>query len=113
MGIKIAVVGGASSYTPELFDNLVDFQEELEVDQVVLTDLNVEKLNLIAGVCERLLANSGLRVRLSQTGQLEQAIAGADFVILQIRVGGLDARVRDERVPMELGLIGHETTGVG
>jgi len=113
MGIKIAVVGGASSYTPELFDNLVDFQEELEVDQVVLTDLNVEKLNFIAGVCERLLANSGLRVRLSQTGQLEQAIAGADFVILQIRIGGLDARVRDERVPMELGLIGNETTGAG
>jgi 6-phospho-beta-glucosidase len=113
MGIKIAVVGGASSYTPELFDNLVDFQDELEVEQVVLTDLNLEKLNFIAGVCERLLANSGLGVRLSQTGQVEQAIAGADFVILQIRVGGLDARVRDERVPMELGLIGNETTGAG
>lgn len=113
MGIKIAVVGGASSYTPELFDNLVDFQEELKVDQVVLADLNPEKLDFIAGVCERLLKKSGLGVRLSQTGKLEQAIAGADFVILQIRVGGLEARVRDERVPMELGLIGNETTGAG
>lgn len=113
MGIKIAVIGGASSYTPELFDNLVDYREELDVDQVVLMDLNKEKLNFISGVCERLLEKRKLGVRLSTAGQVEEAVAGADFVVLQIRVGGLEARVRDESVPMSLDMIGNETTGAG
>lgn len=113
MGIKIAVIGGASSYTPELFDNLVDYREELSVDQVVLMDLNIEKLNLIAGVCEKLLEKSTLDVKLSTTKYIEEAVADADFVILQIRAGGLEARVRDETVPMTLDMIGNETTGAG
>jgi 6-phospho-beta-glucosidase len=113
VGIKIALIGGASSYTPELFDNLVDYREELDVDQVVLMDLNTEKLDFIASVCERLLEKSALGVRLSTTGQIEEAVAGADFVVLQIRVGGLEARVRDESVPMALDMIGNETTGAG
>ena len=113
MGIKIAVIGGASSYTPELFDNLVDFSEQFDVDEVVLMDLNSEKLNFIASVCERLLEKSTLNINLSTTGQVDEAVAGADFVVLQIRVGGLDARVRDENVPMALDMIGNETTGAG
>lgn len=113
MGIKIAVVGGASSYTPELFDNLIDFNEALDVNEVVLMDLNTQKLKFIAKVCMRILETSKLDVKLSYTGEIEQAIGGADYVILQIRVGGLNARVRDETVPMMLDMVGNETTGAG
>jgi 6-phospho-beta-glucosidase len=113
MGIKIAVIGGASSYTPELFDNLVDFKAGFEVDEVILMDLNTEKLKFIAGVCERLIGKSGLGVKLSTTDLVEKAVAGVDFIILQIRVGGLNARVRDENIPMDLDMIGNETTGAG
>jgi 6-phospho-beta-glucosidase len=113
MGIKIAVIGGASSYTPELFANLAEGYRQLEVNQVSLMDLNTEKLTLIAEVCERLVQNSDMSIRVITTQRYEQALAGADFVILQIRIGGLEARVRDETLPMKFGMVGNETTGAG
>lgn len=113
MGIKITVIGGASSYTPELFDNLVGLRSVLEVDEVVLMDLNNQKLDFIASVCRRRLEPSSLDIKISTSGQVSEAVSGADFVILQIRVGGLEARVRDETLPMELGMVGNETTGAG
>lgn len=113
MGLKISVIGGASSYTPELFANLMDLREHLEVEQVTLMDLNKEKLGVIANVGERLLAGSRMGMRITATQNLEQAVAEADFIILQIRVGGLEARVRDETLPMEFGMVGNETTGAG
>lgn len=113
MGIKIAVIGGASSYTPELFDNLNDFREELAVEHVMLMDLNMDKLDFIADVCARLIEKQSLNLELSTTGEIEDAVEGSDFIILQIRVGGLAARVRDERTPMDLDMIGNETTGAG
>jgi 6-phospho-beta-glucosidase len=113
MGIKIAVIGGASSYTPELFANLAEEYKQLEVDQVSLMDLNTEKLTLIAEVCEKLVQNSDMSIRVITTQRYEQALAGADFVILQIRIGGLEARVRDETLPMKSGMVGNETTGAG
>jgi 6-phospho-beta-glucosidase len=113
MGIKITVIGGASSYTPELFANLIEFRERLDVDQVTLMDLNSEKLAFIADVCERVLGGAHTGIKLVTTQHHEEAIAGADFIILQIRVGGLAARVRDERLPMEFDMVGNETTGAG
>jgi 6-phospho-beta-glucosidase len=113
MGIKITVVGGASSYTPELFADLLEFRQRVEVDEVVLTDLNLEKLNFIANVCRRVLEGTGLNTQVVTSQNYEEALTGVDFVIMQIRVGGLAARVRDETVPMELGMVGNETTGAG
>jgi 6-phospho-beta-glucosidase len=113
MGLKITVVGGGSSYTPELFANLVDLRGLLDVDQVVLFDPNQDKLAFVAVVCERLLAGSGLATKVVIARDREQALAGADFILLQVRVGGLAARVRDERLPMALGMLGNETTGAG
>jgi len=113
VGLKISVIGGASSYTPELFANLIDLHEHLEVEQVTLMDLNKEKLGVIAKVGEKLLAGSQMGMRIAATQNLEQAVDGADFIILQIRVGGLEARVRDETLPMEFGMVGNETTGAG
>ncbi len=113
MGIKISVIGGASSYTPELLANLIDLREQLAVDRVTLMDLNAPKLAFVASVCERLLEESAVGIKLVTTLQCEEAITGTDFVILQIRVGGLAARVRDERLPMEFDMVGNETTGAG
>jgi len=113
MGLKIAVIGAASSYTPELFANLIELYEQLEVERVTLVDLNLEKVNFIAGVCNRLLEGSNRKIKVGVTQHRQEAIAGADFIILQIRVGGLAARVRDERLPMEFDMVGNETTGAG
>lgn len=111
--MKIAVIGGASSYTPELFYNLIELGDQLEVEQVTLMDPNSEKLDSITRVCERLLEGSEIKTRVAATEDREKAISGADFILLQVRVGGLAARVRDERLPMEFGMVGNETTGAG
>jgi 6-phospho-beta-glucosidase len=113
MGIKLVVIGAASSYTPELFVNLADERGRLEVEQVTLVDLNGEKLNFIAGVCQRLIDSNKLDLRLGVTTDSNEGISGADFILPQIRVGGLEARVRDETLPMEFGMVGNETTGAG
>ncbi len=113
MGLKIAVIGGASSYTPELFADLADFRDALDVEHVALMDLNGEKLSLIASVGRKLVQDLALPVEITATENLAQAVTDADFTVLQIRVGGLEARIRDESLPMELGMIGNETTGAG
>ena len=113
MGYKIVLIGGASSYTPELFANLAAAGERVEIDQVALFDLNLERVSFIAEVCRKLIKEARPGIQIVATGDRQQALDGADFIILQIRVGGLAARVRDERLPMKLGLVGNETTGAG
>lgn len=113
MGISLSVVGGASSYTPELFADLLEAGAGLDVERVTLTDPNSEKLARIADVGRRFLAKAGSRIAVRATSDLTEALTGVDFVILQIRVGGLQARIRDETLPMELGMVGNETTGPG
>lgn len=113
MGLKITVIGAGSSYTPELFADLAAETETLNVEEVVLMDLNVERAAFVAGVSEKLVKASGQNIKVSGTADLEEAVRGADFIILQIRVGGLSARVRDEKLPMEFGLVGNETIGAG
>ena len=101
MGLKITVIGAGSSYTPELFADLAAEVEPLNVEQVVLMDLNAERAAFVASVSEKLIKASGQDIKVSSTADPEEAIRGADFIILQIRVGGLSARVRDEKLPME------------
>jgi 6-phospho-beta-glucosidase len=113
MGIKIAVIGGASSYTPELFANLIEMGGQLEVEQVTLQDIDYQKLRFIAEVCRRVVRESKAQIQATIAQNLDEAIAGADFIILQIRVGGSAARIRDERLPMEFGMVGNETVGAG
>jgi 6-phospho-beta-glucosidase len=113
MGIKLAVIGAASSYTPELFYTLAEEHNHLGVEQVTLVDLNIDKLRLIASVCERLVQDNHLELNLVSVTNVEEGVSGADFILAQIRVGGLEARVRDETLPMELGMVGNETTGAG
>jgi 6-phospho-beta-glucosidase len=113
MGIKLVVIGGASSYTPELFADIANERGKLYIEQVTLVDLNAEKLEFIARFCRQLIELHGLNLRLVTTTSLDEGLVGADFVLPQIRIGGLEARVRDETLPMELGMVGNETTGAG
>jgi 6-phospho-beta-glucosidase len=107
--VKIAVVGGGSTYTPELVSGLT----RLDIDEFVLQDVNPTRRDVVGGMARRMLARQGFAGRLEVTGDLDTAVAGADYVLIQIRVGGQDARLRDETAPLACGCIGQETTGAG
>jgi 6-phospho-beta-glucosidase len=107
--MKIAVVGGGSTYTPELVSGLT----RLDVDDFVLQDIDPERREVVGGMARRMLDRQGYRGRLEITDELDRAAEGADFVLVQIRVGGQEARLRDETIPLACGCIGQETTGAG
>ncbi len=107
--MKIAVIGAGSTYTPELVAGLAD----LELDELTLHDIDAQRLETVGGLAGRMLNRAGFRGRLELTGDLDAAVDGADFVLLQIRVGGQAARLHDETAPLPCGCIGQETTGAG
>ena len=113
MGVKIAVVGGGSTYTPELVEGFATRADRLPVDELVLMDVDPERLDVVGGLAGRMLARTGWGGRLSTTADRRQAFEGADFVIVQLRVGGQQARLLDETIPLRFGCIGQETTGPG
>ena len=113
MGVKIAVVGGGSTYTPELVEGFATHQDRLPVDELVLLDLNRDRLDIVGGLARRISARHGFGGTLALTTNRDQALEGADFVVLQLRVGGQAARLLDETLPLEFGCIGQETTGAG
>lgn len=107
--MKIAVVGGGSTYTPELVSGLT----RLSVEEFVLHDVDPERREVVGGMARRMLARQSFAGRLEVTGDLDAAVTDADYVLIQIRVGGQEARLRDETVPLACGCIGQETTGAG
>ena len=107
--MKLAVIGAGSTYTPELVSGL----SALDVDELALHDIAEERREIVGGLARRMLDRVGYRGRLETTGELERALDGADFVLIQIRVGGQEARLRDETIPLPCGCIGQETTGAG
>jgi 6-phospho-beta-glucosidase len=111
--MKLAVVGGGSTYTPELVDGLARMRDTLPVDELVLVDPAADRLELVGGLGRRILARYGHPGTLVTTSDLDAAVAGADAVLLQLRVGGQAARGEDETWPLECGCIGQETTGAG
>jgi 6-phospho-beta-glucosidase len=111
--MKVAVVGGGSTYTPELVDGFARLRHLLPVEELVLADPNQERLDVVGGVAERILAKQGHPGRLVRTTDLDRALDGASVVLLQLRVGGQDARNVDETLPLECGCVGQETTGAG
>ena len=113
MGIKIAVIGAGSSYTPELAASLIQHPGQLDVEQVVLMDRSGDRLGLIQKVSQDLLDQAGSKIKVLATQELEEALPGVNYILMQIRVGGLAARIRDETLPMEFGMVGNETTGAG
>jgi 6-phospho-beta-glucosidase len=113
MSIKVAVVGGGSTYTPELVSGLSGERERLEVRELWLVDPDAERREVVGGLARRMLDAQGFRGRLEVTADLDPALDGADIVLLQLRVGGQSARLSDESLPLRCGCIGQETTGAG
>ena len=113
MGVKVAVVGGGSTYTPELVEGFVAHRDRLEVDELALLDPDEERLEVVGGLAGRILARHGWAGKLVPTVDRNRAIDGADFVIIQLRVGGQVARLLDEKIPPRFGCVGQETTGPG
>ena len=111
--MKLAVVGGGSTYTPELVSGLARDRQVLDVDELVLHDIDAERREVVGGMARRMLTKQGYPGRLEITEDLDAAVDGADFVLIQIRVGGQAARLRDETFPLACGCIGQETTGAG
>ena len=111
--MKLTVIGGGSTYTPELMEGLITRHDELGLREVTLMDVDAGRLEPVAGFCGRMLAAGGGPFTLRATGDLREAVAGAGFVVNQIRVGGNEARHQDILLGLRHGLIGQETTGVG
>ena len=113
MGIKVAVVGGGSTYTPELVDGLCDHEDRMVVDDLVLLDPSEERREAVGGLSERILRHRGWGGTFSTTADRHAALEGADFVVVQLRIGGQAARHVDETLPVGYGCLGQETTGAG
>ena len=111
--MKIAVVGGGSTYTPELIEGFARRAGVLRVDELVLQDVSAERLEVVGGLARRILAAQQFPGRLGTTTSLESAVDGAVAVLVQLRVGGQQARLVDETLPGRFGLLGQETTGPG
>ncbi|MEU6892212.1 6-phospho-beta-glucosidase [Streptomyces sp. NPDC046557] len=111
--MKLAVVGGGSTYTPELIDGFARLRDTLPVDELVLIDPAAERLELVGGLARRIFAKQDHPGTITTTADLDAGVAGADAVLLQLRIGGQAARLRDETWPLECGCVGQETTGAG
>lgn len=111
--LKIAIIGAGSTYTPELMEGIIKRKDSLPLHELALMDIDDRKLEIVGGLCERMTAAAGLNCQVIKTKDLDEALRGADFVLGQIRVGKLPARVLDEQIPLKYGLIGQETCGIG
>ncbi|GAA1231505.1 6-phospho-beta-glucosidase [Streptomyces rhizosphaericus] len=111
--MKLAVVGGGSTYTPELIDGFARLRDVLPLEELVLVDPAADRLELVGGLARRIFAKQGHPGTISWTDDLDAGVDGADAVLLQLRVGGQAARNQDETWPLECGCVGQETTGAG
>lgn len=112
-GIKIAIIGAGSTYTPELIEGMIKRKDSLPLREIVLMDIDQHKLGIVGHLAQRMLVTHGIECECRLTEDLDGALVGADFVLAQIRVGKLPARVLDETIPLKYGLIGQETCGIG
>ncbi|PAF13776.1 6-phospho-beta-glucosidase [Shouchella clausii] len=114
-GIKIVTIGGGSSYTPEFVEGLIKRHKELPVRELWLVDIEKgkEKLEIVGNLAKRMVKKAGLPITIYTTFDRKEALKDADFVTTQMRVGLLEARIKDERIPLKHGMIGQETNGAG
>ncbi|WP_405597791.1 6-phospho-beta-glucosidase [Streptomyces sp. NBC_01410] len=111
--MKLAVVGGGSTYTPELIDGFARLRDTLPISELVLIDPAADRLELVGGLARRIFARQGHDGKIVTTSDVDAGVADADAVLLQLRVGGQAARNQDETWPLECGCVGQETTGAG
>ena len=112
-GIKIAVIGGGSTYTPELVSGFLSGQNPIPLKELWLMDIDPERLQVVGGFARRMVAAKGDPFKVVLSTNQREAIAGASYVITQLRVGMMEARRGDEYLGKRNGLIGQETTGIG
>lgn len=111
--MKFAIIGGGSSYTPELLDGLFTRTREIPVSEIWLMDLDPGRLKVNADFARRMSKRHASALRVHETQDMKEAVRGAKYVITQIRVGQMQARINDEKLGLKHGIIGQETTGVG
>jgi 6-phospho-beta-glucosidase len=111
--MKITVIGGGSTYTPELVSGLLERAASMEIRELWLVDPDADRLAVVGGFVQRMAAAHGKPFEIVPTTGRQQALEGAGYVIVQLRVGGMKARREDEYLGRRHGLIGQETTGVG
>lgn len=115
--LKIATIGGGSSYTPEIIEGFLKRYHELPITELWLVDIEEgkEKLEIVGELAKRMVEKAGLKDKMTihLTLDRREALKDADFVTTQFRVGLLEARIRDERIPLSFGMIGQETNGAG
>ena len=110
---KITVVGGGSSYTPELIDGFIQNEPNLKVGEIALYDVDEERLSIVGGMAQRQVQYAELDTKVTLNYDRPRAIEGAKFVLSSMRVGHMAARILDEKIPLKYGVIGQETTGPG
>lgn len=113
--LNICVIGGGSTYTPELIEGFIEIEGEarLSIERITLMDIDPQRLEIVGGLAGRMLKAAGSDIELRLCTDRKEALEEADFVLTQIRVGGVQARIRDERIPLKYGVVGQETTGPG
>lgn len=113
--LKIVTIGGGSSYTPELIEGFIKRYDELPVTDLWLVDIEEgrEKLEIVGELAKRMVRKSGVPMNIHLSLNRREALKNADFVTTQFRVGLLDARINDEKIPLKYDVIGQETNGAG
>ncbi|USK33176.1 6-phospho-beta-glucosidase [Bacillus sp. F19] len=114
-GLKIATIGGGSSYTPELIEGFIKRYDELPVSEIWLADVpeGKRKLEIVGSLAKRMVEKANVPISIQMTLNRREALENADFVTTQFRVGLLEARAKDERIPLKYGVLGQETNGPG
>lgn len=114
-GLKIVTIGGGSSYTPELIEGFIKYHNELPVRELWLVDVEEgkEKLEIVGNLAKRMVEKAGVPIKIYLTLDRKEALKSADFVTTQFRVGLLEARKKDESIPLKHGVLGQETNGPG
>ena len=111
--MKIAVIGGGSTYAPELIKGFIELQDRLPLTELALMDIQPQRLEIVGDFCERIAEHAGARFKVTLTDNRRDAIRGAAYVLTQLRVGFIPARREDEYLGKRHGLVGQETTGIG
>lgn len=110
---KITVIGGGSSYTPELIDGFIQHEDELKVGEIALFDIDEERLEIVGGMAQRQVRYAEMDTKVTLNTNRPKAVDGAKFVLSSMRVGHMAARILDEKIPLKYDVIGQETTGPG
>ena len=111
--LKVAIIGSGSTYTPELIEGFINKKDCLDVGKLYLMDIAKEKNQIVGSFVKRMLAHAYMETDVIITDDLTESLQGADYVLCQVRVGGLSARILDEKIPLKYDLLGQETTGIG